>query len=226
MESAERNLVREKEKLVLLLAPPFNRSEPNPGYIMGYPPGLREDGGQYTHGALWLAMAWARMDDGDRAVRLLQMMNPVELTRTPETVAHYRGEPYVAAADVSLGAGRAGQCGWTWYTGYAGWRYRVWIDVVLAFQVRGDRFMVDPVLPAAWPGFELSYRHGSTVYRIKVVRSSDGPSVKVDGQSMVDGFVPLVENGGTRNVEISLGDPAPGLSLLTSAVNDFEPAQP
>ena len=224
MESAERNLVREKEKLVLLLAPPFNRSEPSPGYIMGYPPGLRENGGQYTHGALWLAMAWARMDDGDRAVRLLQMMNPVELTRTPETVAHYRGEPYVAAADVSLGAGRAGQCGWTWYTGSAGWMYRVWIEEVLGFQVRGDRFSVNPVLPASWPGFELTYRHGSTVYRIKVVRSSNGASVNVDGQSMVDGFVPLVENGGTRNVEISVGDPTPGIPRLTSAVNDLETA--
>jgi cyclic beta-1,2-glucan synthetase len=223
MESADRNLVHEKEKLVLLLAPPFDRSEPSPGYIMGYPPGLRENGGQYTHGALWLAMASARLNEGDRAVRLLQMMNPVELTRTPETVAHYRGEPFVAAADVSLGAGRAGQCGWTWYTGSAGWMYRVWIEEVLGFQVRGDRFKVNPVLPASWPGFELTYRHGSTVYRVKVVRNSDGSVVKVDGQTMVDGFVPLVENGGTRNVEISIGDPAPGLQRLTSTVNDLEP---
>jgi cyclic beta-1,2-glucan synthetase len=211
MESAERNLVREKEKLVLLLAPPFDRSEPNPGYIRGYPPGLRENGGQYTHGALWLAMAWARMNEGDRAVRLMQMMNPVELTRTPDTVAHYRGEPYVAAADVSLGAGRAGQCGWTWYTGSAGWMYRVWMEEVLGFQVRGDRFRVDPVLPVSWPGFELTYRHGSTVYRIKVVRSSKGASVTLDGQRMVDRFVPLVENGGTRNVEILVDEPSPGL---------------
>jgi cellobiose phosphorylase len=117
----------------------------------------------------------------------------------------------VAAADVSLGAGRAGQCGWTWYTGSAGWMYRVWMEEVLGFQVRGDRFRVDPVLPVSWPGFELTYRHGSTVYRIKVVRSSKGASVTLDGQRMVDRFVPLVENGGTRNVEILVDEPSPGL---------------
>src|SRR5262249_7879870 len=108
MESAQRLLVREREKLVLLLAPPFGHSEPNPGYIMGYPPGLRENGGQYTHGAIWLAIAWARLREGGRAVQLLQLMNPIELTRTPDSVAHYRGEPYVVAADVSLGAGHEG----------------------------------------------------------------------------------------------------------------------
>jgi cyclic beta-1,2-glucan synthetase len=214
MESAERNLVREKEKLVLLLAPPFNHSVPNPGYIMGYPPGLRENGGQYTHGALWLAMAWARMNEGGRAVRLLQMMNPAELTRTPETVAHYRGEPYVVAADVSLGAGRAGQCGWTWYTGSAAWMYRVWIEEVLGLKVSGDRFTVKPSLPAEWPGFELTWRYGSTVYQIKVMRGSDRASVKVDGREMADGFIPLVRDGGIRHVDIVMAEPRLDISSV------------
>ena len=216
MESADRLLVLEKENLVLLLAPPFHHSEPNPGYIMGYPPGLRENGGQYTHGALWLAMAWARMNEGGRAVRLLQMMNPVELTRTPETVAHYRGEPYAAAADVALKEGRAGHCGWTWYTGSAAWMYRVWIEEVLGLKVSGDQFTVKPVLPDDWPGFELTWRHGATVYEIKVTRGLDEESVKVDGEDMANGFIPLVRNGGTRHVAIVLAAPGP---FASGAVN-------
>ncbi len=205
MESAERNLVREKEKLVLLLAPPFDHSEPNPGYIMGYPPGLRENGGQYTHAGIWLAMAWARLHEGGHATRLLQMMNPVELTRTPESVAHYRGEPYVVAADVSLGAGREGQCGWTWYTGSAAWMYRVWVEEVLGFQVRGDHFTVNPVLPPEWPGFELTWHHGATSYEVKVSRGNGDPAVRLDGNEMKDGIIPLIKDGGTRKVEIVLG---------------------
>ncbi len=155
MESAERLLVRERERLVLLFDPPFDRSEPNPGYIMGYPPGMRENGGQYTHGATWMAMAWARLREGGRAAHLLQMMNPIELSRTPEDVARYRGEPYVVAADVYAAEGRVGQCGWTWYTGSAGWMYRIWIEEVLGFRLRGDRFTVDPAIPDEWAGFRV-----------------------------------------------------------------------
>jgi cyclic beta-1,2-glucan synthetase len=196
MESAERLLVREREKLVLLLAPPFDHSEPNPGYIMGYPPGLRENGSQYTHGALWLALAWARLNEGGKAAHLLQMMNPIELTRNPDAVAHYRGEPYVVAADVSLGAGRAGQCGWTWYTGSAGWMYRTWIEEVLGFRVRGNTFSINPSIPADWPGFELTYRHGGTVYEISVSRQGSGEPSGTRVQ--------MVDNGGTRKIEVQL----------------------
>ena len=109
MESAQSNLVNERDRVALLFTPPFDHSEPHPGYIMGYPPGVRENGGQYTHGSLWMAMAWARLGEGDAAVRLLQMMNPVENARDPDAVARYRGEPYVVAADVSSAPGKAGQ---------------------------------------------------------------------------------------------------------------------
>jgi cyclic beta-1,2-glucan synthetase len=135
---------------------------------MGYPPGLRENGGQYTHGALWMAMAWARLGEGGAAVRLLTMMNPVEHTRNPEEVARYRGEPYVAAADVSSAKGRVGQSGWTWYTGSAGWMYRIWIEEILGFHLRGDTLTLQPVLPEDWPGFEITYRYRSAVYHIAV----------------------------------------------------------
>jgi len=213
MDAAERYLVREQDKMVLLLAPPFDHSEPNPGYIMGYPPGLRENGGQYTHGALWLAAAWARLHEGGRAVRLLQMMNPIELTRTPAETAHYRGEPYVVAADVSLGAGHVGQCGWTWYTGSAGWMYRTWVEEVLGLRVRGESFTVEPVMPDDWPGFEMTWRYNGTVYEIKVSR---------EGEKAVFPRVPLVDNGGTISVEVLL----PVVSAAGSRVQNLkdEPA--
>jgi cyclic beta-1,2-glucan synthetase len=172
MESAESNLVNVEEKLVMLFTPPFDRSQPSPGYIMGYPPGLRENGGQYTHGSLWMAMAWSRLNEGARAVHLLQLMNPVEHSRSPEAAEHYRGEPYVVAADVYTAPGRVGQSGWTWYTGSAGWMYRIWIEEVLGFRLRGNRLTIDPVLPDDWPGFDLTYKYGSTIYEIKVTRGA------------------------------------------------------
>ncbi|MDP9169969.1 MAG: glycosyltransferase 36 associated protein [Acidobacteriota bacterium] len=235
MMSAEKHLVREKEKLVLLLSPPFDHSTPNPGYIMGYPPGLRENGGQYTHGAIWLAMAWARLGEGDRAVRLLQMMNPVELTRNPADTAHYRGEPYVVAADVSLGANRAGQAGWTWYTGSAGWMYRVWLEEVLGFRVNGTTFTVEPAIPAEWPGFDLTWKHRTSTYNVKVVRypglSQGEPQTLVDGEP-VTGGVPLIDDGRTCNVEIRIPlqnvsrEPAsPGAALTTPLTRDYAVAE-
>ena len=214
MESAEANLVRERDKLVLLFTPPFDHSEPNPGYIMGYPPGLRENGGQYTHGSLWMAMAWARMGEGQKAARLLQMMNPIELNRGPENVNRYKGEPYVAAADVSNAAGHIGQSGWTWYTGSAAWMYRIWIEEVLGFRLRGDRFTVAPALPADWPGFELRYRHGSTVYEITVRREQEGVAASREIQLELDGktafFIPVEDTGRSHRVSVILPRPVSG----------------
>jgi cyclic beta-1,2-glucan synthetase len=192
MESAESNLVNFEEKLVMLFTPPFDRSQPSPGYIMGYPPGLRENGGQYTHGSLWMAMAWSRLNEGTRAVRLLQLMNPVEHSRCPEAAEHYRGEPYVVAADVYTAPGRVGQSGWTWYTGSAGWMYRIWIEEVLGFRLRGNRLTIDPALPDDWPGFELTYRYKSTVYEIKVARRTDGMSSPL--------VIELKDDGGRHQV--------------------------
>ncbi len=128
MESADKLLVSEKERLVLLFTPPFDHSEPHPGYIMGYPKGVRENGGQYTHGSLWMASAWAQLGNGNAAVRILKLMSPVESSRTPEMADHFKGEPYVSPADVSAAAGKSGRAGWTWYTGSAGWMYRIWIE--------------------------------------------------------------------------------------------------
>ncbi len=211
MQSAERYLVRESDRIVCLFAPPFDRSEPNPGYIMGYPPGLRENGGQYTHGSLWMAMAWARLGEGHNAARLLQMMNPIELSRSLADSARYRGEPYVVTADVSSAKGRAGRSGWTWYTGSAAWMYRIWIEEVLGFRVRGDRFTIDPAMPREWPGFEMTYRYGATVYEISIGRreGNAGIEIAVDGKVLTRGSVPLEDTGGTRLVSVWISDPPP-----------------
>ncbi len=195
MESAERLLVSERDRLVRLFTPPFDHSEPHPGYIMGYPPGLRENGGQYTHGSLWLALAWARMGSGAASVRLLTMMNPVESTRDPESVDRYRGEPYVVAADVSAPPAKAGRAGWTWYTGSAAWMYRVWIEDVLGFRLRGDQLVIAPVIPNDWSGFEITYRYRSTVYEIEVRRAGST-------EAPLNSSLQLIDDGGTHQVTV------------------------
>ena len=210
MESAERILVDDGAKIVRLFTPPFDHSTPHPGYIMGYPPGLRENGGQYTHGALWMAMAWARLGDGDAAVRLLTMMNPVEHSRSPEAAVHYRGEPYVVAADVSSAAGRVGQSGWTWYTGSAGVMYRAWVEEVLGFQVRGDKLTLCPAIPEDWPGFSITYRYRSAVYEISVTKDPSLGSTMISSEGSEDGpLLQLVDDGGTHHVTVRIPSKTP-----------------
>jgi cyclic beta-1,2-glucan synthetase len=195
LESVWKHLVREDEGLVLLLTPPFDRSEPSPGYIQGYPPGVRENGGQYTHAALWFAMALARRGDGTRAAKILRILNPIERARDPETVWRYGLEPYVVAADVYRLPGRIGQGGWSWYTGSAALMYRAWVEEVLGLKVHGDHLQLNPVIPGGWEGFHLRYRHGETIYEIQVENPEGcerGVSwVEMDGQRLRDGVIPL-----------------------------------
>jgi len=146
IESAWEQLVRPEDALVLLFDPPFDTSEPSPGYIRGYPPGVRENGGQYTHAALWFAMAMARGGDGDRAAAMLRLLNPIEQTRDPEAVWRYGVEPYVIAADVYRLPGRVGRGGWSWYTGSAAWMYRAWVEEVLGLRIRADEMRLEPVI--------------------------------------------------------------------------------
>ncbi len=198
MRSCERLLVKESERAVLLFTPAFDHSAPHPGYIMGYPPGVRENGGQYTHGSLWLAAAWARLGNGDAAVRLLKLMNPIESSRTPETTDHFKGEPYVSPADVSFSPGREGRAGWTWYTGSAGWMYRIWIEEVLGFHLRGDTLTISPAIPDDWDGFDITYRYRSTVYEFSIHRTA--------GKDMGETGSPihLVDDGQPHRIELRL----------------------
>jgi cyclic beta-1,2-glucan synthetase len=205
MQSVTRNLVRERDQMVLLFTPPFDHSEPHPGYIMGYPPGVRENGGQYTHGSLWVAQAWARLGDGDRAVSLLQMMNPIEHSRNPDTADRYRGEPYVVAADISSAPGKVGRAGWTWYTGSASWMYRIWLEDVLGFRLRGDFLHLCPSIPQDWPGFELVYRYGSAAYEISVKREEGfATRMEMDGLPLEDSMIRLTDDGAKHRVTVRL----------------------
>jgi cyclic beta-1,2-glucan synthetase len=194
---------------VLLFTPPFDTSLPSPGYIQSYPPGVRENGGQYTHAALWLAMAMARSRDGTRAARLLRMLNPVEQARDPDAVRRYRVEPYAAVADVYRLAGHAGQGGWSWYTGSAAWMYRTWVEEVLGLKVRGDALSVDPVIPGWWGGFLVKYRRGSAVYEIKVENPESCERgvawVELDGQRLKDCTIPLERGPIKHNVLLRMG---------------------
>ena len=153
MDAVRTHLVRRATRAVLLLTPPFDQSTQDPGYIKGYPPGMRENGGQYTHAAIWTIMAVARLGNGDEAMELFHMLNPANHTRTPADVERYKGEPYVTAGDVYAHPAHSGRGGWTWYTGSAGWMYRAGLECILGLKRHGDTFEVDPCIPAAWPEF-------------------------------------------------------------------------
>ena len=187
------------------------QSEPSPGYIKGYPPGVRENGGQYTHAALWLAMAMARSGDGTRAAKMLRMLNPIEHARDPESVWRYGVEPYVVAADVYRLPGRIGQGGWSWYTGSAAWMYRAWVEEILGLQVRGETMQLDPVIPGWWDGFQMSYRHGEAIYEIQVENPEHCERgvawVEMDGQRVKDGVIPLGRDLVKHRVLVRMGKP-------------------
>jgi len=204
MNSANKELVKESERVVLLFTPPFDHSVPHPGYIMGYPPGIRENGGQYTHGSLWLAMAWARLGSGEQATRLLQIMNPVEHSKTPQDARHYRGEPYISAADVYASPLQTGQSGWTWYTGSAAWMYRIWLEEVLGFRVSGDSLEVCPVLPKAWQDLSIVYRYRGTPHKISVVRTNKMPFVELDGTILSGSRIYLLSDGRPHDVVVHI----------------------
>ncbi|HJR60006.1 MAG TPA: glucoamylase family protein [Vicinamibacterales bacterium] len=209
MSAVNERLVRENDGLVLLLTPPFDRMEPSPGYIRGYLPGVRENGGQYTHAALWNVLAFAQLGDGDRAWELFSLLNPVNHGRTPEEVARYRAEPYVVAADVYSVSPHTGRGGWTWYTGSAGWMYRVGIEAILGVTLRAGRLHIDPCIPRGWPGFEVLFTAGGAKYRI-TVENPNGVSrgvkaMELDGKQTTGRDIPILRDGDEHSVRVVLG---------------------
>ena len=208
MQSLDKHLVREDARLIMLLTPPFNNSSHDPGYIQGYLPGVRENGAQYTHAALWAVLATALQGDGDRAMHLYRMINPVTHALTPEDVATYKVEPYVIAADVYTAEGHVGRGGWTWYTGSASWLYRVGLEAILGFTKRGETLEMKPCIPSEWKGFSIEYRHGDSVYAIQVRNPKSAntgiESVIVDDQP-TDGTRPLVSDGRRHEVVVTMG---------------------
>ena len=162
MESVERRLVRRESGLLLLFSPPFDRTPLDPGYIKGYLPGIRENGGQYTHAAIWSVAAFAMLGEGDKAADLFNLLNPIHHTSGRADLHRYKVEPYAIAADVYSEPPHEGRGGWTWYTGAAGWLYRAGLEWILGFQKRGSALCIDPCIPKEWKRFEIAYRHGDT----------------------------------------------------------------
>jgi cyclic beta-1,2-glucan synthetase len=212
MEAVRGHLVRRDAQMVLLLAPPFDRTPHDPGYIKGYLPGIRENGGQYTHGAIWTVMALARLGLGDDAMELFHMVNPINHMRTPEGLEQYRTEPYAVAADVYAHPMHLGRGGWTWYTGSAGWMYQAAVEALVGLRRAASTFSISPCVPAIWPEFSIDWRVAGASYHIVVEnpdhRSSGVRSVVLDGSEVDPDAIPLVDDGQAHTVVIVLGDPA------------------
>ncbi|MFZ1982100.1 MAG: glucoamylase family protein [Smithella sp.] len=205
MEALSKYLVRSDIGIVQLLAPPFDKSGLNPGYIKGYVPGVRENGGQYTHGAIWAAMAFAALRDNRHAWEIMTMINPINHTSSSEAMATYKVEPYVVAADVYALVPHAGRGGWTWYTGSAGWMYRLIVESLLGLKRDGNKLRLIPCLPADWNGFGLRYRYGKTIYHIAVSRADERKiemEVTIDGEEQIEKTIPLVDDGREHKVDV------------------------
>lgn len=209
LKSAEEFLVNDQKNIVLLLTPPFDKTPLNPGYIKGYPPGVRENGGQYTHAATWFAMALARSGQGDKAVKLLKMISPTLHTPTPADNELYKVEPYVIVADIYDLKGQVGRGGWSWYTGAAAWVYRVWLEEILGFKLRGQNLSFNCSIPKEWDQFKVNYRYKTAHYDITVTNpnhlTGGTGQVTLDGVKLNSNVIPLVDDGKTHVVKILLG---------------------
>ncbi|TAK14686.1 MAG: cellobiose phosphorylase [Anaerolineae bacterium] len=209
MESVNRLLVLPHEQMILLLTPPFDNTARDPGYIKGYLPGVRENGGQYTHAAIWVAWAFARLGQGDRAAELFRMLNPISHADTPEKVGRYRVEPYVIAADVYSATAHVGRGGWTWYTGSSAWMYRLGLEAILGISRLGPALKINPCIPKEWPGFKVDYRFGKAHYEISV-ENPDGVNQGIvrtllDGKLQPRDTIPLLDDGQVHQVQVLMG---------------------
>ncbi len=208
LAAVDERLVDRENRLIKLFTPPFDNSDHNPGYIKGYVPGVRENGGQYTHAALWVVWAYALLGEGATATELFALLNP--LTHAAHDAERYKVEPYVVVGDIYTAAGHVGRGGWTWYTGSAGWMYRLGIEMLLGFRKEGTRVTLAPSIPASWPGYRITYRYGQTTYEIIVTAAASGvaPQVLIDGNASGDSRVTLVDDGAAHKVEIQLAEAA------------------
>ena len=199
INSAEKHLVQRDNKLVLLLTTPFDKTPLNPGYIKGYPPGVRENGGQYTHGSLWVPLSFARLKDGDKATELLKMMHPVMHTHNMEACSRYKIEPYVLAGDVYSLEGKVGRGGWSWYTGSSGWMYRIWVEEIFGFDLNGDILKLKPCFPKSWETANLRFKYKSSTYVItfKNTQEISAGSIKMElNNTLIDeDHIKLVDDG-------------------------------
>jgi cyclic beta-1,2-glucan synthetase len=210
MNAVLERLVRPADALILLADPPFDSTDRDPGYIKAYPPGVRENGGMYVHAAIWTAWAFLRLGRADEAYRLWRMINPAVRAGTPEGALRYQVEPYAVAADISNQPGRAGRGGWTWYTGSAGWMYRLGLEGFLGLRRTGSTLRIDPAIPKDWPEYRITYRFGQSTYRIRVSNpagvSRGVRQILLDGQILMLGEIQLKDDGALHEVEVELGE--------------------
>ncbi len=208
MQAVEERLIRRDARLIQLFDPPFDRSALDPGYIKGYIPGVRENGGQYTHGCVWAVMAFALLGENDRAWDLFTLLNPVHHGATPSQIATYKVEPYVMAADVYAAATHTSRGGWTWYTGSAGWMYRILLETLLGVNLHNNHLVLTPRLPKKWSAFAIHYRYRQTHFRIRISRlpgvPSGGSLLSLDGQVLAGNSIPLVDDHRDHSVELQL----------------------
>ena len=210
MAAVDQQLVRRAPGLILLFTPPFNNTSRDPGYIKAYVPGIRENGGQYSHAATWVIIAFAELGDGDKAAEVFRMLNPIARTTSRANMQRYKVEPYATAGDIYAEPPHVGRGGWTWYTGSAGWLYRAGLEWMLGFRVRGPMLFLDPCIPRNWPGYSIEFRYHSAIYKITVENplsvSCGVASTSLDGKILSDAAnVPLVDDGATHEVLVVLG---------------------
>jgi cellobiose phosphorylase len=207
MNALDQRLVRRDEGLIQLLDPPFDKSDLNPGSIKGYVPGVRENGGQYTHAAIWAAMAFAALGDNRRAWELFDIINPVNHGKSREGIDTYKVEPYVIAADVYALHPHVGRGGWTWYTGSAGWMYRLITESLLGLRLEADELTFEPCIPKAWQFFKLHYRYRETLYHITVTQTQGEASsigVTVDGLEQESTAIHMVDDHNEHTAEVRI----------------------
>ncbi len=195
MAEVDAQLIDRESALALLFKPPFDRTTLEPGYIKGYPPGIRENGGQYTHAATWSVFAFAQLGQAEKASELFSLLNPINHATTRVSVHRYKVEPYVIAADIYSVSPHVGRGGWTWYTGSAGWMYRAGLESILGFQLQGNRLRIAPCVPASWPGFEIVFKYRSSTYEIAVENQG-----RARGESSI---IELVDDGQVHQVRLT-----------------------
>lgn len=206
MASVDERLVRRDEKVILLLDPPFDRSNLDPGYIKGYVPGVRENGGQYTHSAIWTVMAMAARGDTERAWELFHMINPISHGATSAGIHTYRVEPYVVAADVYGIEPHTGRGGWTWYTGSAGWMYRLIVESLIGLHLEANRLRITPCVPTAWTTCKVHYRYRETFYHITIDNETElACRITLDGEAMAEEWITLVDDHRDHHIVVTPG---------------------
>ena len=208
MEVAYQKLVDHDDELIRLLTPPFDKTPHNPGYIKGYPPGIRENGGQYTHAALWLIWAFADLGQADRAHELFKLINPIHHADESAQMDRYRVEPYVIAADVYSTPPHNGRGGWTWYTGSASWMYRLGLEQLLGIRRKASHLEIHPCIPGDWKGYQVNYRFGQSLYHIRIENPNGGncevDQIQMDGKNLPEFRIPLQNDGKTHEIVVTM----------------------